>query len=108
MTYPRWVAPCAEGVVVRLHIQPKASRSEIVGEHGEGESVRLKIRIAAPPVDGEANEELVRFLKKLTKLPASRIQIVRGESSRSKDVLLQGISVEECFRSGLATRIGND
>ncbi len=85
----------AEGVTVRLHIQPKASRSEISGEHGEGDSVRLKIRIAAPPVDGEANEELVRFLKKVTKIPTSRIHLLRGETSKSKDVLFENASVKD-------------
>lgn len=92
---PRWASKAAEGIVVRLHIQPKASRSEISGEYGEGDLVRLKIRIAAPPVDGEANKELIRFLKKLTHIPAARIFILRGETSKSKDVLFQGASVSE-------------
>lgn len=91
---PKWLTKCAEGVVVRFHIQPKASRSEICGECGDGTTTRLKVRIAAPPVDGSANEELIRFLKKLTGIPASHIHIIRGETSRSKDVLLQGASVE--------------
>lgn len=78
--------------VVRFYIQPSASRTEIVGVHGDGPAARLKVRIAAPPVDGEANQELLRFLKKHTGIPAARIRILRGESSRSKDVLFVGIT----------------
>lgn len=90
----KWINPVADGVVVKFYIQPKASRSEISGEYGEGDSVRLKIRIAAPPVDGAANEELICFLKKITGIPASRIHLIRGETSRSKDVFFVGISLE--------------
>lgn len=95
---PKWVTESSEGVILRLHIQPKASRSEISGEYGEGALVRLKIRIAAPPVDGEANRELILFLKKLTKIPASRISIIRGETGKIKDVFLHGVSQEEVLR----------
>jgi len=91
---PKWAVRRADGVVVRLYVQPNASRSEVSGEHGEGEAVRLKIRIAAPPVDSAANEELVYFLKKAVGIPASRIHLVRGAASRSKDVLLEGVSLE--------------
>jgi uncharacterized protein (TIGR00251 family) len=82
-------------VTVRFHVQPGASRTEIVGEHGEGKDARLKIRIASPPVDGKANDALLQFLKRLTGLPTARIQLVRGETSRAKDVLFEGVSVEE-------------
>ena len=92
---PNWISEQSSGVLVRFYIQPKASRSEVCGEHGEGPSARLKIRIAAPPVDGAANEELIRFLKKITGVPSSRLHLVRGETSRSKDVLFQGMSVDE-------------
>ncbi|HTL12332.1 MAG TPA: DUF167 family protein [Bdellovibrionota bacterium] len=90
---PPYLSPTAEGVILRLHIQPKASRTEIVGVHGTGADARLKVRIAAPPVDGAANEELVRFLKKA--LGASGAELVRGHSSRSKDLLIRGLSAHE-------------
>ncbi len=89
---PVWVTECRDGVILSLHIQPKASCSEIVGEYGEGESVHLKLRVAPTPVDGAANEELLRFLKKTLRIPASRIHILRGETSKSKDMLIQGCS----------------
>ncbi len=63
----------------------------LVFTHGDGPAARIKIRIAAPPVDGEANQELLRFLKKQTGIPAARIRFLRGESSRSKDVLFSGV-----------------
>jgi uncharacterized protein (TIGR00251 family) len=87
----KWISQTSEGVVVRFQIQPKAARSEISGEYGD----RLKIRVAAPPVDGAANEELLRFLKKLTGISISRIHIIRGETAKSKDVLFQEASLED-------------
>ena len=86
-----WLEPTEDGVLIRIHAQPKASRSEVVCPHGD----RMKIRIAAPPVDGEANEELVRFLKKMLKISASQLTLVRGQSSKMKDVLCAGLTVTE-------------
>ena len=63
-----------------LHIQPGAKRTEIVGQHGDA----LKIRLAAPPVDGKANAELIRFLAERLRVPRSAIRLVSGESSRAK------------------------
>ncbi len=69
-------------------MQPRASRTEIVGPHGD--PPRLKIRLAAPPVDGEANEELVRFLAKTLGIAKSQISLLRGHQSKQKDVVIQG------------------
>jgi uncharacterized protein len=87
MTCP-WLFDHKNGVIIRIHAQPQAPRSEIVGTHGD----RLKIRIAAPPIDGAANEELLRFLKNLLGLKKNDIEIMRGRSSRSKDVMCYNIS----------------
>ncbi len=80
------------GDAVRLSVraQPRASRSEIVGEHDGA----LKVRLAAPPVDGEANRELVRFLAKRLGVAPSRVSVVAGESGRSKVVEVAGVTVE--------------
>ena len=86
-------------MTIRLYVQPKTSRSEVIGEYGEDSDVRLKVRIAAPPVDGVANEALIGFLKKTTGIPSSRIHLVRGETAKKKDVLFQGASAEEIFAS---------
>jgi len=74
-----------------VRVQPRASKSGVVGEHDGA----LKIRLAAPPVDGEANEELVRLLAKLFDAPRQRIAILSGQTSKNKIVRVSGISVEE-------------
>jgi uncharacterized protein len=81
------------GVTISLHVQPKASRTALAGEVGGS----LKLRVAAPPVDGAANDEIVRFLSKLLRVPKSSIEIVSGVRSRKKVVLITGIEVEEVF-----------
>jgi uncharacterized protein (TIGR00251 family) len=85
-----WITEKKEGVVISCQIQPKSSRSEIVGLHGE--PPRLKIKVAAPPVDGEANEELVAYLAKKLKVPKRRIQIISGHTGKYKDILILGWS----------------
>lgn len=92
---PNWITTVADGVIIKLRLQPNAAHSKISGEYGDGDGTRLKIRIAAPPVDGAANKELVRFFKKLMNIPSFRIHIIRGETSRSKDILLEGVSLSE-------------
>ena len=69
-------------VVLTLHVQPGAKRSEFAGTHGEA----LKIKLAAPAVEGKANAELVRFLADAFGVPQRRVVIVRGETSRAKVV----------------------
>lgn len=77
-------------VTIRLRVQPRASRTEIVGEH-EG---AIKLRVAAPPVDGKANEECRRFLAKLLKVGATSIEIISGDSSRNKVIRVSNISAQ--------------
>ena len=74
------------GLTFAVRIVPRASRSEIVGEHGGA----LRIRIAAPPVEGAANRELVRTLAKIFKLPQNAVEIVSGASSKNKTVRVRG------------------
>ncbi|MFA7613724.1 MAG: DUF167 family protein [Candidatus Caldatribacteriota bacterium] len=74
-----------DGTLLRLYIQPGASKSNWDGIHGE----RIKLRIKAPPVDGAANEALVAFLAKSFGISKSKIQIIRGETSRQKDLLVE-------------------
>src|SRR5258707_585137 len=79
--------------VMKLHIyvQPRASRNEIVGMHGDA----LKVRLAAPPVDGAANEALVEFLAKVLRRPKTAIRIVSGATGRRKVVEIEGSTEEE-------------
>lgn len=72
-------------LVLQCHIQPGAKRSELAGEHGG----RLKIRLQAPPVDGKANTELVRFLSSLFAVPRHAVRIESGELSRQKRVRIE-------------------
>ena len=76
------------GTVIRVgvHVQPRASRSEIVGVHGAA----LKVRLQAPPVDGAANEALVRLLADLLEVPRRSVQVVAGATSRAKTVEIEG------------------
>jgi uncharacterized protein (TIGR00251 family) len=78
------------GVELALLVQPRAGRTELVGPHGGV----LKIRLAAPPVDGEANEELVRFLAKTLGVAKSAVTIESGESGRKKRVRVMGVTLE--------------
>ena len=67
-----------------LFIQPKASRYQIQGEHGD----ELKVAITAPPVDGQANSHLIKYLAKQFKVAKGQVQIVRGELGRHKTVTI--------------------
>lgn len=80
-----WLRDHKTGTLLLLYIQPGASKSEVVGLHGE----RLKIRIKAPPVEGEANQELLRFVAMKLGLSSSKVQFVRGETSRQKDLWVE-------------------
>jgi len=71
-----------DALVLRLVIQPKASRDSLVGLHGD----ELKVAITAPPVDGQANTHLVKFLSKQFKVAKSQISIEKGELGRHKQV----------------------
>lgn len=76
-----------ESVTFQVRVVPRASRSEIVGEHDGA----LRIRLAAPPVDGAANEELVRLLARALGVSRSAIEITTGHSSKLKTVKVAGI-----------------
>ena len=76
------VSTCADGLVLRLYIQPKASRDSIVGLHGD----ELKVAITAPPVDGQANAHLPKYLAKQFRVAKSQVIIEKGELGRHKQV----------------------
>ncbi|MBO0800267.1 MAG: DUF167 domain-containing protein [Blastocatellia bacterium] len=78
------------GVIFSVRVQPRASRSCIAGE-AEG---TLRIRLAAAPVDGEANEELMNLLAKLLDIPRRQVEILSGLRSKNKVVRISGISGE--------------
>ena len=80
----------ADGGRVRfsVRVQPRASRSEVIGIQGD----ELKVRLAAPPVDGAANDALIQLLAKTFGLRRSAIRILAGHSSRSKVIEVEGIT----------------
>lgn len=88
MTLPPFMRENIEGTTVDVYVQPRASRNAIVGIH---EGV-LKVRLTAPPVDGEANKECLKFLAELFLIPKSQLKIIQGHRSRRKKILIQGIA----------------
>lgn len=74
-----------EDLILRLYIQPKASRDQWMGQHGE----EIKLAITAPPVDGKANAHLTKFLSKQFKVAKGQIEIEKGELGRHKQVRIQ-------------------
>ena len=72
------------GLRLRIFLQPKASRDQIVGLHDN----ELKIAITAPPVDGQANAHLLKYLSKLFKVPKSSIVLEKGELQRHKQIFI--------------------
>jgi uncharacterized protein (TIGR00251 family) len=78
-----------DGIVFKVQVVPRASRTEIVGEHNGA----LRVRIAAAPVDGAANEELVRLLARSLRVPRSSVEITAGHSAKLKTVCIAGIEL---------------
>lgn len=89
-----WLRSDGADVVLTLHIQPGAKQTEVAGLHGEA----LKIRLAAPPVDGKANDCLIGFIAKALGVAKSRIALVGGASSRAKRVRVEGLDAESVRR----------
>ena len=75
-------------MILELHVQPGASRSEFAGEHGG----RIKVRLAARAVDGKANQALIEFLSEHFKVPKRNVRIESGLKSRRKRVVIEGIN----------------
>jgi uncharacterized protein len=80
-----------DALIFDVKVVPRASKSEIVGELGGA----LKIRIASPPVDGAANAELVRLLSKTFGVSKSEVEIVVGETSKTKQIKIKGAQIEK-------------
>lgn len=78
-------------IVFNVKVVPRASRSELVGEQDGA----LRVRIAAPPVDGAANEELIRLLAKTLEVKPRCVTIVSGHGARMKKITVEGITAKE-------------
>ena len=77
-------------ITLTLHVKPGAKRSEIVGLHGDA----LKIRLAAPPIEGRANEALLKFIAGIFAVPLRNVELHQGGQSRHKVVAVSGSSIE--------------
>jgi uncharacterized protein (TIGR00251 family) len=85
-----WYHSNGEEIILNLHVQPGAKRSELAGLHGEA----LKIRLAAPPVEGRANKVLLKFIAKLFDVPLRQVELKKGEKSRDKIILVRRSDVK--------------
>ncbi len=84
---PVWARRDGAGWLLELHVQPGAKTTAVAGEHGG----RLKLKIAAPPVDNKANAHLLAWLAERLGVPRSAVRLVRGETSRQKTVAVVGV-----------------
>ncbi len=84
---PIWARRNGADWLLELHVQPGAKTTAAVGEHGG----RLKLKIAAPPVDNKANAHLLAWLAAQLGVPKSAVRLVRGETSRQKTVAVSGV-----------------
>lgn len=89
-----WLRASGDGVVLSLHVQPGAKRTEVVGLHGES----LKIRLAAPPVDGKANQCLLDYVAEKLGVTKQQVTLLSGQTSRSKRVAVAGLTAAEIER----------
>lgn len=88
---PDWLKPVAEGTIISLHVQPRASKNEIVGERDGS----LKVRLTSPPVEGAANKLCCEFIAKTCGLPKRDVSIQSGDKSRHKRLLIVGLAAAE-------------
>lgn len=80
----------SDGLILKIRVNPRASRTEPEGIL-DG---RLKLRVQAPPVEGKANEAVLKWARKAFNIRSSQVDILRGEKSREKDLFLRGLSIE--------------
>ena len=85
---PPWVRDVPDGIELAILVQPRASKSRVVGEH-DGQ---LKIQLAAPPVDGEANAALIELVARLLEVPRRAVSLVSGDASRRKRLRVVGLA----------------
>ena len=80
----RWWEWQGDRLILRLHVQPRAARSEVRGLHGG----RLKVRVRAAPSDGAANAEVCHFLALEFRVPKSDVELLTGSASREKSIVI--------------------
>lgn len=88
---PAYLTERAEGVELALYVAPRASRTAFVGAHGD----MLKLQVAAPPVEGKANEAILKFLCEHFQRSKREVELLAGDTGRRKRVLLRGLSMAQ-------------
>lgn len=86
---PEWYRTSGDCITLTLHVQPGAKQTTVAGLHGDA----LKIRLAAPPVEGRANEALLRFIADFFKVPLRNVELKQGGQSRHKRVEVRGSAI---------------
>lgn len=94
MSSPAFLKSLAEGVVLSVKLQPRASCNHI----GELAGPELRIRVTAPPVDSAANEALLRLLSDKLQCPRGAVELIRGRTSRHKQVLVHGLTAADLLQ----------
>ena len=84
---PPWLRQAPDGVLLEILVQPRASRTRVVGVHDD----RLKLQITAPPVDGEANAAVIAFLAEKLSVPKRDVELVSGQTGKRKTLLVRGV-----------------
>ena len=87
-----------DGLIIKLRIAPNASKNEII----KSDDGSVKVKITAPPIDGKANKALVEYFSKIFKIPKSYIEIIKGETSKDKTILIKNSKdkldlIKSCF-----------
>jgi uncharacterized protein (TIGR00251 family) len=95
MTMPPFLRAQADGLLLSVKLQPRASANEI----GEALGNELRIKVTAPPVDAAANEALIKLLAHQLNCPRNRVELVRGHTSRHKTIRLHGLAAEDVLKS---------
>ncbi|MGI6065342.1 MAG: DUF167 domain-containing protein [Bacillota bacterium] len=88
------VKDTGDGVIFKIKVQPRAAKNELTGLIGDA----LKLRITAPPVDGAANEAVIRYFADIFRVPKKGVTVVSGLTSRQKTIKVIGITPEEVKR----------
>ena len=80
-----------ESILLKVYLQPKSSKNEVVGPYRDG----IKVKLTAPPIEGKANEALIRFVAKKFRISPSSIEIIKGLHSREKTLRISATPINE-------------
>ncbi len=85
-----WYTQESNSIIVNVYVQPGAKCTEIVGLHGDA----LKIRLTSRPIDGGANEALLKYIAQLFEVPLRQVKLIQGDKSRQKKLVITGSKIE--------------